>query len=71
MSKQMTTSEAARYWDILKEQYPENKDVKMIRDSWQDGYTVQFSNKEMKVIRTVSFEVASFIGLFLESPLPD
>lgn len=60
----MTQSEAAKHWDACKEAF-ERKDpnVTMIRDSWTDGYTVQFKLAgTCTVCRTVSREVATFSG---------
>jgi hypothetical protein len=61
--KPLPASDAAKIWDSLKERHAAgDTSVKMDRDSWPGGFTVQFSDEVSAVARTVSHEVASFCG---------
>lgn len=64
MSKAMTTEEAYRHWEACKEAHgKQDPNVTMVRDSWTNGYTVQYTCKgRCTVARTVSCEVATFCG---------
>jgi hypothetical protein len=65
--EEMTTSQAAKHWDACNEAFQrKDPNVKMIRDSWEGGYTVQFHLAGTCIVtRTVSHEKATFCGKWL------
>jgi len=65
--KAMSNEEAYKQWDTLSEAFQKKDDrVKMIRDSWNGGYTVQFQLSGTCIVtRTVQVGMVSYSGRWM------